>query len=203
MKNEQTSHNGNHELRKNNYERIFGKSIPDFVRKSYGRDLDIIVYSFPPAPESGRDFWILATSGMSDFPQEEREKRGLPSRTEVLLYARDPKPWMYATLIHIAEFPFEKHTWLGALHTIEDVMPADCHETGNMHSVIFITPSDSPSVAFPLSADGNSVELLLAIPITASECKLADTEGSSALAGLLFSNGLDLFVNENRPSMVR
>lgn len=198
----QNSHNGNHELRKNDYERIFGKAIPDFVSKRYGRDMDIVVYSFPPSPESGRDFWILATSGMSDFPQEEREKRGLPSRTEVLLYVREPKAWMYSTLIHIAEFPFEKNTWLGKLHTIFDVMPANCPEIGNMHSVIFIPPNFSPCKIFPLSVDGNPVELLLAVPITTSECKMADVEGSPALVDLLLGNGLDLVVNESRPSMV-
>jgi len=185
----------NHKHRMESYEGFWGKAQDKVVIRN-GAQMEVSVLTFPPCPERG--YWVLATSGMSNIPQTQRMKLRVPPRTELILYAAETKPWMYSTLIHLAEFPFENGTFLGDGHTVEDTMPADCRENGLFTSVIF-TSAIFAGCPIQFAVEGEDAELLLVFPITDAECKLAVEHGSDALAFLFTTNNISFVVDEKRP----
>lgn len=156
-----------------------------------------------------QDASVLVTCGMQLRPQPTVEQ-----------YAEDPRPLRRIELaLAIADaelnrspdrimgwlsgqskYPWHFYTWLGHLHT----MPCDAFPRrflGPAFDAVLLAhdPPGAPPIRFP-DFRGDPVRVLWVQPITRAERELAESQGSSVLAGHLAAKGHD-FVHRSRRSV--
>jgi hypothetical protein len=189
------------EAREEHYERLFGPLTQPVMHSTDIKPVHVDVYQF--APNDQRDYWTLVTGGMSDARQIEPcdgEGRMSP-RAEILMYAAEPRGWMFNVLKGLAEMPFEDNTFLHWWHTALNGMPMTA--TPSLLTSFFFLPPyfESPDIG-NLLLDGDRVDFLWMIPITEAEREFAVRHGSQELEKLFENANLSPIVNESRESLV-
>ena len=159
----------------------------------------IDIYTFEPTEE--RPFFTLITGGMSDVRQNIPDGYDAAPRAEIMLYAEEPKGWMYNVLKGLAEMPTDDDTFLSYRHTVPNGKPMTA-QPSLLTSYFFIAPLLEPDHFSPMLVDGDATDILLMIPITEAERELAKQRGSDALIDLFRDRGLDPIINEGRPCVV-
>ena len=161
----------------------------------------IDVYQFAPTPD--RDFWTLVTGGMSDLRQPAlRTSAGEHApRAELLMYVREPKPWMADVLKGMAEMPFDDDTFLYWGHTVPNGKPMTA-EPSQLTSFFFDMPYFEDPKFSNLTIEGDDVVFLWLRPITEAERSYAVEHGGMALSDLFASLDADQVVDEQRESLV-
>lgn len=95
--------------REKHYRKFLGKTSGKVFHDTTLTSPHIDIYEVPPDPKTGRDFYTLITSGMSNLLQT-LPKTVTPEeagRAEILWYVKEPETWMYDFLLVIAKAPFE------------------------------------------------------------------------------------------------
>lgn len=189
------------EVREAHYEKWFGSMIDQVHHTLVDvAPVHIDIYQFPPS--GTRDWWTLVTGGMSDLKQVVPEGvEGVSGRTELMMYVREPKDWMFSVLRGLATMPFEEKTWLHWHHTVPNGMPMT-EEPSQLTSYFFLPPYFEPDEFDSLELDGDRVDFLLLVPITESERHFAMQHGSEALEDEMAEIQLDPVVDESRGSIV-
>jgi hypothetical protein len=139
------------EQRENHYRKWLGDSEDNIIWHEILPFVPHVdVHIFPPSNASGRNYYTLITSGMSD------EKMNLPhgvdkdyARAEILFYiANDEtkkyqteKPWYVEAINFFAHFPFEYKTWLAYSHTLPNGNPAIPVVEGSTLSTALFLPA--------------------------------------------------------------
>ena len=187
--------------REAHYSRFFGELTNPVWHSTDNKSPHIDVYQF--APNRERDFWTLVTGGMSDLRQPAlRTSPGEHApRAELLMYVREPKPWMLNVLKGLAEMPFDDDTFLYWGHTVPNGKPMTV-EPSHLTSFFFDQPYlEDPQVG-DLTIDGDDVVFLWLRPITESERAYAIDHGGRALSDLFTSLDADRVVDEQREPFV-
>ena len=153
----------------------------------------IDVMEFYRSSENG-SVCTLVTSGMSDLAMKIPPKAEVPARVELIFYCKEPQQVYNSTLRFLAHFAHDQKTWIGAFHTI----PLGNESKGIMGSstldTIFLLPpivKKDQDLGGELILNGDAVEFLWVVPISAAECKLKLDKGSGAL--------LDVFTQNRHP----
>jgi hypothetical protein len=190
-------------LREDHYARWFGP--PSHV---WHEVLPLIphvdVQVHPPSPALGRDFFTLATSGMSDERMAlDADTPAHHARAELILYLsaaevrtwQSKEPWHVSVLRFLAHFPFDNHTWLGFSHTIQNGTPATAYTPGStLTTALLLTPMfETPEFETGLHLGGDPVNLLWVTFLTDDEVAYKLQHGFSAL--------LDRFQAVNYPQV--
>jgi hypothetical protein len=188
--------------REAHYEQHFGPLSEPVMHSSDDTLPHIDVYQFKPTAD--RDYWTLITGGMSSSRQF--MPPGAPGyvspRVELLMYVREPKPWMFKALKDLAEYPFENETCLHWGHTVPNSRPIG-RDDSLLSAFLFLPPYYEARETFGnLKIDGDTVDMLWVVPITSAEHSYASKHGSKALDDLLVEAELDPVVDEQRPSLV-
>ena len=152
------------------------------------------VYVYEPGHE-GRDFYTLATGGMSDLPMTVPDGVGPEHRrSEIIFYCREPEDTFIEWLRFLAHFPHNNQTWLGEGHTMpngqppQPIYPGSALDTMLLMDTI-VSPDDT--LGERLRIDGDPVRFLWLVPITTPECDLKLAKGMEAL--------LDVFDRREHP----
>ena len=182
------------------YQRQFG-SIDGVFHSTDVRRVHIDIYRFAPTP--ARPFFTLITGGMSDLrqPALEDPSEGIAPRAELIMYAQQPRNWMFSVLKGLAEMPFEDATYLHWGHTVPNGMPMTA-DPSELTSFFFVPTRDEPAELANLSIGGDRVDFLVLVPITECERAYAREHSSAALVALMDDSGFQLVVDEGRKSLV-
>jgi len=187
--------------REAHYERFFGPMDQDVIHSTDIQPVHIDIYQF--APTADRPYWTLVTGGMSD------ERQLLPefddhrsSRTEILMYVREPQEWMFDDLKVLAEFPFVEDTHLHWWHTVPIGQPID-RARSQLRAYLFLPPYFEDPALSELEIDGDRVDFLWLHPITEAERAFAEARGSQELEKVIRAANLPIVIDESRSSLVR
>ena len=190
------------EVRESHYERHLGPIGEYVMHSTDDAQPHIDIYQFRPSAE--RDYWTLITGGMSNhrqsLPPDAPEQ--MAPRAELLMYVREPKPWMFRALKDLAEYPFKEETFLHWWHTVPNSRPVGS-EASLLSAFLFLPPYyENPETFGSLEIDGDRVDMLWVVPITNAEHGYALENGNHALDELLAKAELDPVVDEQRMSLV-
>jgi hypothetical protein len=187
--------------RESHYERFLGPLTEKILHSTDVKPVHIDIYQF--APTEKRPYWTLVTGGMSDQEQTvQDDTQELTSvRTELLMYVKEPKPWMFNVLKGLAEMPFDDDTHLSWWHTVPNGQPMTA-EPSLLTSFFFLPPYFEGAEFDSLELDGEPVRILWMIPITEAEREYAVKHSSNSLEELMVKQELDIVVNEKRSSLV-
>jgi hypothetical protein len=193
----------NAEIRESIYEKYWGKSdqvyheMPPLIPH-------IDVYQFPP--NKTREWWVLASSGMSDLEMilPPNAPRAL-ARAEIIMYVNEPKVEYMNIIRHFAHFPHDNETWLGIGHTIPNGIPAKPIFPGSLlNSIVFlptIVKSDY-SIEDEFKKNKLCVNVLHMAFITGPECDHKLEHGIDSLYKLFDKNKHSFILDENRRSYI-
>jgi hypothetical protein len=190
------------EIRESHYERNFGPISEPVMHSTDDAQPHIDIYQFCPTGE--RDYWTLITGGMSNSRQSipPDAPAQIARRAELMMYVREPKPWMFRVLKELAEYPFKDETFLHWWHTVPNSRPVGS-EASLLSAFLFLPPYyEDPETFGRLEIDGDRVDMLWAVPITSAEYDYALENGGNALDELLATAELDPVVDEQRMSLV-
>jgi hypothetical protein len=181
------------EIREEFYQRHFGPLTEWVWHSNDDKDPHVDVYVF--RPWGNRDYWTLVTGGMSNLRQAIPE--GAPDfirpRTEILLYLNKMQPWAARALKRLAEYPFEKETFLCWWHSISNGEPIPILPPADFNTFFLLPPYFEDPQAFNLlEIEGDPVSFLWAHPITDAELRYKEEHGGKALDDLLMQQDLDL-----------
>lgn len=187
--------------REAHYQKFIGALAQPVMHSTDVKDVHIDIYQF--APTKKRPYWTLITGGMSDKRQAlpEGTPEYVAARTELVLYAQEPKPWMFSVLKGMAEMPLDGDSFLSWHHTVPNGMPMT-EQTSLLTSYFFLPPFFEKKNFESLEIEGDQVGFLLMIPITENERLFAIENGSSVLEDLMAKKGFDPVVDEARSSLV-
>lgn len=186
--------------REAHYARMFGHRSSLVWHSTDGKSPHVDVYQFPPG--NGRDYWTLVTGGMSDLRQPALlHSDDIAPRAEILMYVREPKPWMVNALKGLAEMPFDADTFLYWGHTVPNGQPMT-FEPSELTSFFIDHPHLEHPEMLGLTIDGDEVAFLWLRPITEAERAYAIQRGSQRLSDLLSKLDADPVVDEQRASLV-
>lgn len=193
--------NPNIDRREDHYERFFGPISQPVLHSTDTMDPHVDIYQFPPL--GMREHWTLVTGGMSDRRQEiPPDLAGaLAPRSELILYADKPDPWMFRALKQLAEYPFQEETYLHFGHTVDGggpVAPTPCTLT----AFLVWEPVFEEDPLAELLVEGDRVDFLWVVPLTAAELAFKLEHGSMELVKRFEETGLDPVVDTQRPSVV-
>lgn len=189
-------------VREDHYERHFGPLSEPVMHSTDDAQPHIDVYQFRPSAD--RDYWTLITGGMSDIrqPVPPEAPEYVAPRAELLMYVREPKPWMFRALKELAEYPSRHDTCLHWWHTVSNSRSIE-HGASSFSAFFFLPPYfENPQTFGSLKIAGERVDMLWVVPITSAELDYALERGSEALDELLTEAELDPVVDEERPSLV-
>jgi hypothetical protein len=140
---------------------------------------------------------------MSDYPQP--VPPGAPAyvspRTEIMMYVKEPRQWMFDVLLGLAEIPFRDHVHIHWWHSLPNGMPMT-PEPSLLTNFFFIPPLCESPEFDSLLIEGQKVQFLVIIPITDRELEFKLERGANALFKLFEDNNFDCVVNEARQSYV-
>ncbi|MBD5546290.1 MAG: suppressor of fused domain protein [Lachnospiraceae bacterium] len=169
-------------------------------------------------PDSGRDYYVLWTSGMSDLPMTlpdgDYDKKEY-ERAELVLFL--PKDWKFAEigesakelgdayywpirwLKYLARFPHEYKTWFGTGHTLPNSEDYDPLGEGTEMGGFFFLPvislgKDYPGIDALICKDGTKINFLWTIPMYKEEIEYKLEEG--------FESMMDLFTKVGFPRVL-
>ncbi|MEX0715892.1 MAG: suppressor of fused domain protein [Planctomycetaceae bacterium] len=184
------------EEREQVYQRFFG--VPPAIFHSTDRGFPHIdVYHFEPT--EARSFHTLITGGMAEYRQPGDEARA-PRRLELMMYLQRREQWAVNSLKVMAEYPARYDTFFDAFHTLP--MGATIAENSEISAFLLATPENEGLIGLEFDVEGDSVEYLLAIPITAAEHAFAVDVGSDVLYGRLKETNLLIHADAERRSIV-
>jgi hypothetical protein len=185
------------------YERVFGE-CSGVHHELIPQVPHIDVYDY--GPQAKRWFHTLVTGGMSDVRMNvPRRARGAARRAELVLYADEPRDEYVNYLRLLAALPHMLGTWFGPYHTAANGDPPEpFFEGSRLDSVIFLPPiwRDDHRVSQELVLDGDRVDLLWPVPITAAEAQAKLEHGVDTFIALLDHHELPLVLDIHRRSMV-
>ena len=151
--------------------------------------MDVFIYS----PGSGRNYYTLVTSGMSDLPMTLPPEVGTEfARAELIWYVDEPAETYLRLLQFLAHFPHDNATWLHWDHTIPNRSPPTPFFEGTPLDTLFLMPTlVAKDMQFQdrLVLSGDPVRFLWVVPITSAECGLKLEQGSDALYDLFEEAG--------------
>ena len=145
------------------------------------------------------DAMVLATGGVSvrPMPQVERWVQDARSSRRIeLAFAIDPAlnadPIKLAQhLATLASFPWNHTTWLADRHSVQGApVPVGPSGTRFQGALLAVAPKGAPALN-PPDCDGDTVQTLWVIPITAAERQLAVDQGSDTLIARLDAAGVN------------
>jgi len=178
-------------LREKVYQTLFG--VPKHVwheKTPLVPHIDICRYT---PGHTGRAFYTLVTSGMSDLVMNVPPEIGYQcGRAELVFYCSEPRTEHAELLRRLAHFPFDNKTWLGPGHTMETTAVSLLGSKA-LDYILFLPAAVSPDKSLPkeLQIEGVPVNLLWVLPISSAELRLMQTEGLGVL--------LDLFSRQDHP----
>ena len=166
--------------------------------------VDVMEY-YRKANDGGNDVCVLVTSGMSDLAMAVPAETEAPRRIELIFYCSQPAPVYAETLRFLEHFAHDQKTWIGAFHTI----PLGNARKKIMGSVnldtVFLLPPlvlKDRDLSKDLVLNGDGVDFVWVVPISAAECKLKLSKGSGALLALLQKNKHPYIYDPARQSYV-
>lgn len=183
--------------REEHYQQHFGLMRVPIMHSTDDAEPHIDIYQFPPAGD--RDFWTLITGGMSNLPQTLAD--GRQHATELLMYVRQPQPWMFTALKVLAEYPARYQTFFHWGHTIGYGQVTKTVPT-LLTAFILLPPLFERDDFDTLKYDGDPVHFLWCVPITEHERAYAEEYGGMAFADLMKNADFDIVVNESRESII-
>ena len=186
------------EQRENHYTRFLGPHDQKIMHSTDVKIVHVDIYTFAPTAE--RDFYTLITGGMSDVPQNIPDDGNCAPRAELMLYCREPKPWMYSVLKGLAEMPSDFDTFLSYKHTVPNGMPMTA-DPSLLTGYFFFQPILETDEFSPMSVDGDDTDILLLIPITDDEREFAISDGVDKLIDICQAQ-LDPIIDEHRACLV-
>ena len=187
-------------IREAHYVRHFG-DVAKLMHSTDTKSPHIDIYQFEPRVD--RDYWVLITGGMSDVRQyvPEDAPEHIALRAEIMMYAREPKVWMFNALKWLAEMPFERKTFLHWWHSVPNGEPITA-EPSLLTNFFFLPPYFEAEDFDTLSLDDDPVNILWLVPITDAEVQYKLEHGGQALEDLFTEKELDPVVDERRGSLV-
>lgn len=179
------------------YEKHFGPIEEPVMHSTDDADPHIDMYQF--RPRGYRDYWTLVTGGMSN--QSQPLPDGSRHYTELLMYVREPRDWMFGLLKKLAAYPFEQDTFFHWGHTVSegDTVTA---QPSLLTGVILLPPYFEEPRFDNLAFMGDPLHFLWCIPITDAELTYAQEHGGFALAERMEEIEFDIVVDEGRRSIV-
>ena len=188
-------------VREAHYVEHFGSISEPIMHSTDDKIPHIDVYQFPPS--GSRDHWVLITGGMSDLRQSVPAEAPdyVSARTELVMYVREPQPWMFRLLKLLADMPFADDTFLHWWHTVPYGMSM-IPERSLLTSAFFLPPYFEEEDFDTLEVLGDKIDILWMIPITDSELQYKLDYGGQALEELLSQKELNPVVDERRGSVV-
>lgn len=184
-------------LRKACYERHLDGIAYPALHVADGVATRIEIYGIPPKKDD-RHNWTLITSGMSDIPQTLPD--GSRHRTELFMYVKEPRDWMFDVLVRLARYPFEHGTYLHWGHTVDNGGSVT-REPSQLTAFAFWPPDLEVNFMDELALDEDPVRFLWCIPITEAERAYAERYGGLALEGRMRELNFG-DVDESRGSIV-
>jgi hypothetical protein len=191
---------------------------PSFVLHEIGsRYVHIDVHVIAPQP--GRDFCTLVTSGMSDKPMTvPKQAKGLEHAELVLCLPSDwtmkeydvmshetwNRDWPVIWLRQLARFPHEYKTWLFWGHSVPNGDPAMpfTPETKLCGWVLLEPQLVSDPFKVMTSDDGRKILFHAAIPVYKEEMDLKLRKGAEKLQELFVEEGITELVDPRRTNAV-
>lgn len=165
--------------------------------------VDICEYA-PAVNAAGetREFFTLVTWGVSDrrMPNPSAET---PYRCELVLYCDRPKAEYRELLRWLAKMPFtEKDVWFDFGTTVTNGTPPEpLFDESPLSSILFLwSPIVSDQALMDsLRIGGDPVILLWIVPITESERRFIQSEGTDAFLSVMDEHEHPLLLDEKRP----
>jgi hypothetical protein len=190
------------------------KAYPAFFGKKWSVRRDapraappIDVYVFEPGEDdfgNKRDFYTLATSGMSDAAMPVPD--GLPRRAELLLYVQKPADEHVEVLQWLARLPHaQQGTWFGGGTTMTNGQPPQpIFEGGEANCYLFLFPvvGKDSELHSRLVLDGDPTVALWVVPITHPECQFILDNSLKDFLNVLDKKKHPFLLNEKRRSYV-
>jgi len=184
------------------YDRLFGTC--EYV---YHETIPLVphvdVYIYGP---SKRPFYTLVTGGLSDLPMWVPHEVGSEgARAELVLYADEPKDEYLELLRRLAHMPHDLKTWFGYWHTVAVTgEPGPLFPESQLTSLLLMPSvvTGDHALRDELVLDGDPVNLLWVVPITAAETEYKLARGSDALVDLFDRQRLPFLLDERRQSVV-
>jgi hypothetical protein len=165
--------------------------------------VDVYIY----APNGAdRPFYTLVTGGMSDLPMTFPEGfRRTHGRAELLIYVREPKEEYVAMLRFLAHHPHATGGWMAPGWTMTNGDPPEPILPGSALSTFMVLEplllGDSMAME-GVEIEGDRVQMLWVVPITAAECAVKLEYGVGTLLKLLNQSAPRMVFDEGRPSSV-
>jgi hypothetical protein len=171
------------ELREAHYTRFFGPLTEAVMHSTDIKAVHIDIYQF--RPKRGRKYWTLITGGMSDQPQfvPRDSPKHVSRRVELMMYVRQPAPWMFSVMKGLAEMPFDDRIFLHWFHTVPNGMPMTA-KPSLLTSFFFLPPYFEEKGFDSLKLGRSKVDILWLVPITEAERVYAAKHGSERLEKL-------------------
>lgn len=220
--------------REASHDKIFGREIErhlngflgvsDFVFHEIVSDrvhIDILQY----APNEGRRFWTLVTSGMSDLPMqvaadipygkelqyaelaislpEDWVPRDATGQLDEKALRADAKGWPLRWLTYLARFPHKYGTWLAIGHSIPNGdPPTPVGDRTDMTGFVFAPPITWPQNSWRMETrKGVPLTFMAIYPLYPEEMAFKLERGSDALFDLLFGNAVTEIVDPWRRNL--
>lgn len=188
------------DVREKHYVRHFGELTEDVVHWLDADPLHIDIYRFRPCP--GRRYWTLVTGGMSDQAQYvDADGETAAFRTELMLYAKEPRDWMYRALKAMADFPFLSGQSLHWYHTFNNCASITS-EPSELTGMICLPPVLEAPDFGSLCIGEERVDFLWVVPITDREREYAEENGSEALEDVFMNANVEPAIDERRKSVI-
>jgi hypothetical protein len=170
----------------------YGRLLGHATGKAEG-PAGVDVLQVPPGFH-GRDFWTLVTSGLSDHRMAVPGDLGPEhARAELVLYVPEPTPSHVRLLQTCAALATEPETWLGHGHSIPNGQPpAPLFPGSELKALLLLRTILEPDAFLPdhLTIEGDPVNFLWLVPITAAELDLKLVQGLPALLQRFDEGGL-------------
>jgi hypothetical protein len=184
--------------REDHYARFLGPLDQQIKHSTDEKLVHVDIYTFIPTEE--RPFHTLITGGMSNQRQNIPNNWNISPRAELMLYCREPNPWMYSALKDLAEMPSDDDTFLSYRHTVPNGMPMTA-EPSLLTGFFFAPPILETDDFSPMIVDGEDTDILLLVPITDDERQFAIDHGVDKLMDT-FQEHLDPVIDEHRSCII-
>lgn len=169
------------------------------------------------APEAGRNYWTVITSGMSDLPMNVPPNRDFSPYAELMLalpagwpvgvneWKKEENYWPIRCLKSLARYPHVYKTWLGVGHTVTNGDPAEPYvPTAPFVSVAINIPHLTKKAFHKLRVNSRKqVDFLSVIPLYPKELKFKLSRGFAALDEKLRRTGVTELLDTGRVSVCR
>jgi Suppressor of fused protein (SUFU) len=170
--------------------------------------LHIDVHHVPAAPE--REFELLVTSGMSEFPMNAPEQMASFRYAELCVLLPQGWPitesslqtaeygWPFWLLKRSARYPIENRTWIGYGHTMGNGGESFAPDT-SLDSVILLPPFSLPEHFSRFEGPGGRrIHFWALVPLYSDERVLAREQGSAALLQRFDRSGISDIIAPQR-----